>query len=160
MSLYRRCPGRAHFGQAPNFWYNQKIFVKRISSFGSNQISATDVNCYFSGQMVSPSKSDLPTDAHLGQSYTCLQVGHSVKTKIYFNVYTRFAGFELQKYRYYDSKTCGFDENGCLDDILKIPEKSVILLHACAHNPTGVDPTVKQTQILTHFLFEFSPSNG
>jgi len=24
----------------------------------------------------------------------------------------------------------------------KIPEGSIILLHACAHNPTGVDPTV------------------
>ena len=25
----------------------------------------------------------------------------------------------------------------------KIPEGSIILLHACAHNPTGVDPTVR-----------------
>lgn len=48
----------------------------------------------------------------------------------------------MKNYRYYDKGTCGFDEKGCLDDILKIPEKSIILLHACAHNPTGVDPTV------------------
>lgn len=26
----------------------------------------------------------------------------------------------------------------------KIPEKSIILLHACAHNPTGVDPSKEQ----------------
>lgn len=26
----------------------------------------------------------------------------------------------------------------------KIPEKSVIVLHACAHNPTGVDPKTEQ----------------
>jgi len=25
----------------------------------------------------------------------------------------------------------------------KIPERSIILLHACAHNPTGVDPSVR-----------------
>ncbi|KAL3102385.1 hypothetical protein niasHT_025217 [Heterodera trifolii] len=56
----------------------------------------------------------------------------------------KFAGFELQKYRYYEPNTCGFDENGCLEDILKIPEQSIILLHACAHNPTGVDPTPEQ----------------
>ncbi|KAL3077175.1 hypothetical protein niasHS_013164 [Heterodera schachtii] len=56
----------------------------------------------------------------------------------------KFAGFEIQKYRYYDPKTCGFDENGCLEDILNIPAKSVILFHACAHNPTGVDPTPEQ----------------
>jgi hypothetical protein len=54
----------------------------------------------------------------------------------------KFAGLDVKKYRYYDAKTCGFDEKGCLDDILQIPEKSIILLHACAHNPTGVDPTV------------------
>ena len=29
-------------------------------------------------------------------------------------------------------------------DISAIPEGSVILLHACAHNPTGVDPTPEQ----------------
>uniref|UniRef100_A0A914YLB2 Aspartate aminotransferase, mitochondrial n=1 Tax=Panagrolaimus superbus TaxID=310955 RepID=A0A914YLB2_9BILA len=54
----------------------------------------------------------------------------------------KFAGVDVKNYRYYDKSTCGFDEKGCLDDIAKIPEKSVILLHACAHNPTGVDPTV------------------
>uniref|UniRef100_A0A914DXS6 Aspartate aminotransferase n=1 Tax=Acrobeloides nanus TaxID=290746 RepID=A0A914DXS6_9BILA len=56
----------------------------------------------------------------------------------------KFAGLDVKQYRYYDKNTCGFDEKGCLDDILKIPEKSIILLHACAHNPTGVDPTPEQ----------------
>lgn len=34
----------------------------------------------------------------------------------------------------------------CNDFVLyqKIPEKSVIVLHACAHNPTGVDPRTEQ----------------
>ena len=31
-----------------------------------------------------------------------------------------------------------------MEDIKNIPEGSVILLHACAHNPTGVDPTPEQ----------------
>ncbi|XP_012687848.1 aspartate aminotransferase, mitochondrial [Clupea harengus] len=56
----------------------------------------------------------------------------------------RDAGMELKAYRYYDPSTCGFDFKGALDDISKIPEKSVILLHACAHNPTGVDPKPEQ----------------
>lgn len=56
----------------------------------------------------------------------------------------KFSGLDVKQYRYYDKSTCGFDEKGCLDDILKIPEKSIILLHACAHNPTGVDPTPEQ----------------
>ncbi|KAJ6220170.1 hypothetical protein RDWZM_005982 [Blomia tropicalis] len=54
------------------------------------------------------------------------------------------AGFNVKQYRYYDPKTCGFDFSGALQDIAKIPEKSIILLHACAHNPTGVDPKLDQ----------------
>ncbi|KAG1653228.1 Aspartate aminotransferase, mitochondrial [Nymphon striatum] len=54
------------------------------------------------------------------------------------------AGLNVKQYRYYDSKTCGFDFNGALEDISKIPENSIILLHACAHNPTGVDPKPEQ----------------
>lgn len=53
------------------------------------------------------------------------------------------AGFTVKQYRYYDPKTCGFDFTGALQDMAKIPERSVILLHACAHNPTGVDPKVR-----------------
>ncbi|KAI6182415.1 Aspartate aminotransferase [Aphelenchoides bicaudatus] len=58
----------------------------------------------------------------------------------------KFAGLEVKQYRYYDKKTCGFDESGCLQDIGSIPKKSIILLHACAHNPTGVDPNKEQWQ--------------
>lgn len=54
------------------------------------------------------------------------------------------AGLTVKQYRYYDPKTCGFDFSGALQDIAKIPEESVILLHACAHNPTGVDPKLEQ----------------
>ncbi|KAL2762348.1 aspartate aminotransferase, mitochondrial isoform 2 precursor [Daubentonia madagascariensis] len=56
----------------------------------------------------------------------------------------RDAGMQLQGYRYYDPKTCGFDFTGAMEDISKIPEQSVLLLHACAHNPTGVDPRPEQ----------------
>lgn len=34
----------------------------------------------------------------------------------------------------------------------KIPEKSIILLHACAHNPTGVDPTKDQWAELSQVI--------
>lgn len=52
--------------------------------------------------------------------------------------------FQVKQYRYYDPKTCGLDFDGALEDISNIPEGSVILLHACAHNPTGVDPRPEQ----------------
>ncbi|PIO63751.1 aminotransferase, class I/II [Teladorsagia circumcincta] len=56
----------------------------------------------------------------------------------------RFAGVDVKNYRYYDKNTCGFDEEGALADIAAIPKGSIILLHACAHNPTGVDPSKEQ----------------
>jgi len=51
------------------------------------------------------------------------------------------AGIGVGYYRYYDKSTLGFDFNGCLEDLNNLPERSLVLLHACAHNPTGVDPT-------------------
>ncbi|XP_072894857.1 aspartate aminotransferase, mitochondrial-like [Hemitrygon akajei] len=56
----------------------------------------------------------------------------------------RDAGFEVKSYRYYDPKTCGFDFAGALEDISKLPERAIIVFHACAHNPTGVDPKPEQ----------------
>lgn len=52
--------------------------------------------------------------------------------------------FKVKQYRYYDKATKGFDFKGCIEDISNIPERSVILIQACAHNPTGVDPTLEQ----------------
>ncbi|KAF3481307.1 aspartate aminotransferase [Arthroderma uncinatum] len=54
------------------------------------------------------------------------------------------AGLEVEKYRYYNKETIGLDFEGLIADMKAAPEKSVFLLHACAHNPTGIDPT--QTQ--------------
>ena len=56
----------------------------------------------------------------------------------------RHSGLTPKSYRYYDPSTCGFDMAGAIEDINKIPERAIILLHACAHNPTGVDPRPEQ----------------
>jgi len=54
------------------------------------------------------------------------------------------AGLSLATYRYYDKKTIGLDFTGMLEDIKAAPSGSIFMLHACAHNPTGVDPTMEQ----------------
>lgn len=56
----------------------------------------------------------------------------------------KHAGVNVAGYTYYDPATCGLDFAGMMKDISEIPENSVILLHACAHNPTGVDPSPEQ----------------
>jgi len=54
------------------------------------------------------------------------------------------AGMGISDYAYYKADTRGLDFDGMIADIKKIPEGDCILLHACAHNPTGVDPTLEQ----------------
>jgi aromatic-amino-acid transaminase len=49
------------------------------------------------------------------------------------------AGFGVEEYPYYDAKTRGLDFAGMRGAISKLPAKSVVVLHACCHNPTGVD---------------------
>ncbi|ODV89983.1 hypothetical protein CANCADRAFT_99031 [Tortispora caseinolytica NRRL Y-17796] len=56
----------------------------------------------------------------------------------------KHAGLEVESYRYYNKETISLDFEGMIADIKALPEKSVVLLHACAHNPTGVDPTQEQ----------------
>jgi len=66
----------------------------------------------------------------------------------------KHAGMEVGAYSYYDPATCGLDFAGAVADIKKIPEGSIIMLHACAHNPTGVDPTPEQWKELSHVVKE------
>ena len=54
------------------------------------------------------------------------------------------AGLEVRRYRYLDSKTNGLDFAGLMEDADAAPDGSPFMLHACAHNPTGVDPTEAQ----------------
>ncbi|RAI70712.1 aromatic amino acid aminotransferase [Pseudomonas fluorescens] len=49
------------------------------------------------------------------------------------------AGFPVQNYRYYDAATHDVNRTGMLEDLNALPNGSIIVLHACCHNPTGVD---------------------
>ena len=54
------------------------------------------------------------------------------------------AGMETDKYAYRDPKTNGLDFGAMIESLKKIPAGDVALLHACCHNPTGIDPTPEQ----------------
>jgi aromatic-amino-acid transaminase len=64
------------------------------------------------------------------------------------------AGFELLQYRYYDPSTHGLDFEGMLADLGRLEPGTVVLLHACCHNPTGVDLTAGQWQQTIDLLKE------
>jgi aromatic-amino-acid transaminase len=49
------------------------------------------------------------------------------------------AGFAVEAYPYYEPKTRGLDFAGMERGLKAIPAGSIVVLHACCHNPTGVD---------------------
>ena len=64
------------------------------------------------------------------------------------------AGFPVQNYRYYDAARQGVDLEGMLEDLRQLPRQSIIILHACCHNPTGVDLSIEQWQAVLKVLQE------
>ena len=56
------------------------------------------------------------------------------------------AGFDVIDYAYYDAATRSLNFDGFLAAVKAMPTGSIVVLHACCHNPTGVDPTYAQWQ--------------
>jgi aspartate aminotransferase len=86
----------------------------------------------------------------LGGKHSCKDVYVSDPTwGNHINIFQR-AGMNVRKYRYYKKETRSLDFEGLMEDLTNAPQHAVVVLHACAHNPTGVDPTPEQwTQIAT-----------
>ena len=64
------------------------------------------------------------------------------------------SGIAVETYPYYDAATGGLRFDAMLEALSKAPAKSVVLLHACCHNPTGVDLTNAQWDALIPVLRE------
>mmetsp|Transcript_25226 Transcript_25226/g.64241 ORF Transcript_25226/g.64241 Transcript_25226/m.64241 type:complete len:411 (-) Transcript_25226:81-1313(-) len=65
------------------------------------------------------------------------------------------AGLIVKEYPYYEPETRGFDFEGMLKALKEDAKPgSMVLLHACAHNPTGVDPTEEQWKAIATVMQE------
>lgn len=64
------------------------------------------------------------------------------------------AGVPTKKYGYYDAETYALDFDRMLTDLGQVPAGDVVLLHACCHNPTGVDPSEEQWNMIAERLAE------
>jgi aromatic-amino-acid transaminase len=54
------------------------------------------------------------------------------------------AGFTVKAYPYYDAATHGLNFAGVKSALQAMPAGSIVILHSCCHNPTGVDLTQEQ----------------
>ena len=64
------------------------------------------------------------------------------------------SGLMVKTYPYYDAATGGLRFSAMLEALQQAEPKSIVLLHACCHNPTGVDLTKEQWQQLVPVLKE------
>jgi len=58
------------------------------------------------------------------------------------------AGLEVVEYDYYNSETKELDFEAMLTSLEAVEAGDMVLFHGCCHNPTGIDPTLEQWQIL------------
>lgn len=61
---------------------------------------------------------------------------------------------QIGVYPYYSELKKGFDFDATISFLNEVPEKSVVILHACCHNPTGSDPTIEEWQALSKMMKE------
>lgn len=61
---------------------------------------------------------------------------------------------DIRPYRYWDAVNRKIDFNGMTEDLRAAPKDAVVIFHACAHNPTGIDPTEDQWKTLADICEE------
>ncbi|PPU37288.1 aromatic amino acid transaminase [Xanthomonas arboricola] len=64
------------------------------------------------------------------------------------------AGFEVVDYTYFDAASHGLNFDGMLADLARLEPGTVVLLHACCHNPTGADLSKEQWKQVAGLLKE------
>jgi len=101
---------------------NRVVTVQNLSGSGSLRLGADFLSKYFPGKTVLIPD---PTWAN------------------HVNIFLD-ARLNVAKYRYFEPKTIALDLQGLLADLQAAPDQSIVLLHVCAHNPTGIDPTKEQ----------------
>jgi aspartate aminotransferase len=112
------------------------VSVQTISGTGANHLAALFLSRFY------------------GWGNADKKVWLSDPTWVNHHAILKNVGIEPIEYPYYDPKTIGLDYAGLMGTLQSAAPRSVFLLHACAHNPTGVDPTAEQWQAIAEVMLE------
>ncbi|KAG8748674.1 Aspartate aminotransferase, cytoplasmic [Ceratobasidium sp. 414] len=121
---------------SPAISENRVASVQTISGTGANHLGALFLSRFYEWTDNKP------------------QVFLSNPTWVNHFAIMRNVQIEPLTYPYYDPKTIGLDFSGFVGSLKSAPVRSVFLLHACAHNPTGVDPTEEQWKEIADVMLE------
>ena len=64
------------------------------------------------------------------------------------------AGLQLKPYAYYDTDRHVIRFDAMLEALRAVPKGDIVLLHACCHNPSGLDPSEEQWRQITEIVAE------
>lgn len=64
----------------------------------------------------------------------------------------QLAGFKVEEYPYYNDQTMDLDFESMINKLKELEEKSIVVLHTCCHNPTGVDPSIEQWEQIAEVI--------
>jgi aspartate aminotransferase len=120
-------------GNSPAISEGRVVSVQTISGTGANHLGALFLSRYY---QYNGDKAIYLSDPTWANHHA-----------IFNNV-----GVKPRLYPYYDPRTIGLDFSGFVATLKSAPERSVFLLHACAHNPTGVDPTEEQWKSIAEVM--------
>ncbi|KAL2525748.1 Aspartate aminotransferase [Abeliophyllum distichum] len=133
LAAFNKVTAELMFGADNALIQQQRVAtVQGLSGTGSLRLAAALMERYFSGAKVLISS---PTWGNHKNIFNDARVPWS-------------------EYRYYDPKTVGLDFDGMISDIKAAPDGSFVLLHGCAHNPTGIDPTPEQWEKIADVIQE------
>ncbi|WMV41795.1 hypothetical protein MTR67_035180 [Solanum verrucosum] len=133
LAAFNKVTAELLFGKDNPVLQQQRVAtIQGLSGTGSLRIAAALIERYFPGSKILISS---PTWGNHKNIFNDARVPWS-------------------EYRYYDPKTVGLDFSGMIEDIKAAPEGSFILLHGCAHNPTGIDPTPEQWEKIADVIQE------
>jgi aspartate/tyrosine/aromatic aminotransferase len=90
----------------------------------------------------------------LKKHFPSAKLWHSKPTWANHGAIFSAAGMKVEVYPYLDASGRGLDFPSMLAVLRQIPPGDVILLHACCHNPTGIDPTREQWKQVAEVVHE------
>lgn len=64
------------------------------------------------------------------------------------------AGLQVASYDYYNAQTRDLDFDAMLASLQSVEDGDLVLFHGCCHNPTGIDPTPEQWEVLAKLIAE------
>ncbi|KAI6005530.1 aspartate aminotransferase [Pisolithus albus] len=140
--------------------YLSIIGLPAFTSAAAKLILAPDAPAITEGRVVSVQTISGTGANHLGALFLSRFYQFNGDKQVYLskptwvNHYAVFknVGITPVEYPYFDPRTLGVDFDGFKSALLDAPTRSIILLHACAHNPTGVDPSREQWEEIANII--------